>query len=147
MAAAGPGEGPLTQPAAARSKSRSILPCQVAPNGGKPKKYLVYPHPPKSSRLSRSVLRWLQGLDLTFFPRNINRCWRGPAPGHLAGAEGPAEQPGDPFRGSFQGLPPSPPTQHTHTLTHIHSYTHTHTFIHTHSHSYIHIHTLTYTHS
>ncbi|KAF4026086.1 hypothetical protein G4228_018204 [Cervus hanglu yarkandensis] len=73
MAAAGPGEGRLTQPAAARSKSRSILPCQAAPNGGKPKKCLVYPHPPKSSRLSRSVLRWLQGLDLTFFPRNISR--------------------------------------------------------------------------
>ncbi|CAI9171608.1 unnamed protein product [Rangifer tarandus platyrhynchus] len=73
MAAADPGEGLLTQPAAARCKSRSILPCQAAPNGGKPKKCLVYPHPPKSSRLSRSVLRWLQGLDLTFFPRNISR--------------------------------------------------------------------------
>ncbi|KAB0373422.1 hypothetical protein FD755_015081 [Muntiacus reevesi] len=73
MAAAGPGEGLLTQPAAARSKSRSILPSQAAPNGGKPRKCLVYPHPPKSSRLSPSVLRWLQGLDLTFFPRNISR--------------------------------------------------------------------------
>ncbi|KAI4529719.1 hypothetical protein MG293_020397, partial [Ovis ammon polii] len=73
MAAAGPGEGLLTQPAAARPKSRSILPCQAAPNGEKPKKCLVYPHPPKSSRLSRSVLRWLQSLDLTFFPRNISR--------------------------------------------------------------------------
>uniref|UniRef100_A0A8C6CLS2 Spermatogenesis-associated protein 4 n=1 Tax=Moschus moschiferus TaxID=68415 RepID=A0A8C6CLS2_MOSMO len=73
MAAAGPGGGLLTQPAAARPKSRSILPCQAAPTGGKPKKCLVYPHPPKSSRLSRSVLRWLQSLDLTFFPRNINR--------------------------------------------------------------------------
>ncbi|KAM7111056.1 spermatogenesis-associated protein 4 [Molossus nigricans] len=40
---------------------------------GRPKKCLVYPHPPRSSRLSPSVLRWLQGLDLTFFPRNINR--------------------------------------------------------------------------
>ncbi|KAM7227346.1 hypothetical protein CapIbe_021759 [Capra ibex] len=73
MAAAGPGEGLLTQPAVAGPKSRSILPCQAAPNGEKPKKCLVYPHPPKSSRLSRSVLRWLQSLDLTFFPRNISR--------------------------------------------------------------------------
>ncbi|XP_028016875.2 spermatogenesis-associated protein 4 [Eptesicus fuscus] len=40
---------------------------------GRPKKYLVYPHPPRRSRLSRSVLRWLQSLDLTFFPRNISR--------------------------------------------------------------------------
>ncbi|XP_014321220.2 spermatogenesis-associated protein 4 [Myotis lucifugus] len=40
---------------------------------GRPKKYLVYPHPPRRSRLSRSILRWLQSLDLTFFPRNINR--------------------------------------------------------------------------
>ncbi|ELK08808.1 Spermatogenesis-associated protein 4 [Pteropus alecto] len=73
MAAAGPEENCLTVPAAALPKSSSILPQPSAPVRGRPKKCLVYPHPPKSSRLSRSVLRWLQGLDLSFFPRNINR--------------------------------------------------------------------------
>uniref|UniRef100_A0A452VFN4 Spermatogenesis-associated protein 4 n=1 Tax=Ursus maritimus TaxID=29073 RepID=A0A452VFN4_URSMA len=53
--------------------SPSFSPQPAAPIRGKPKKCLVYPHPPKSSRLSRSVLRWLQGLDLTFFPRNVSR--------------------------------------------------------------------------
>lgn len=76
MAAAGPEENCLTVPAAALPKSSSILPQPSAPVRGRPKKCLVYPHPPKSSRLSRSVLRWLQGLDLSFFPRNINRCRR-----------------------------------------------------------------------
>ena len=143
MAAAGPRGGLLTQPAAARPKTRSVLPCQAAPNGEKPKKCLVYPHPPKSSRLSRSVLRWLQSLDLTFFPRNISRCWSRSGPRTPRGAEGPAKQAGDPLRGSFQGLPPHPPTHHTH--THTHSHAHTHKFIYTHSHS--HTHTLTYTHT
>ncbi|XP_029789898.1 spermatogenesis-associated protein 4 isoform X2 [Suricata suricatta] len=73
MTAAGPGGRLLTLPAAAppKSASRSLQP--AAPIRGKPKKCVVYPHPPKSSRLSPSVLRWLQGLDLTFFPRNVNR--------------------------------------------------------------------------
>ncbi|XP_006930608.1 spermatogenesis-associated protein 4 isoform X2 [Felis catus] len=73
MAAAGLGRRLLTLPAAALPKSPSLSLQAAAPIRGKPKKYLVYPHPPKSSRLSPSVLRWLQGLDLTFFPRNVNR--------------------------------------------------------------------------
>uniref|UniRef100_M3YKV8 Spermatogenesis-associated protein 4 n=1 Tax=Mustela putorius furo TaxID=9669 RepID=M3YKV8_MUSPF len=73
MAAAGLGRGFLIQPAAALPKSPSFSLQPAAPTRGKPQKCLVYPHPPKSSRLSRSVLRWLQGLDLTFFPRNVNR--------------------------------------------------------------------------
>ncbi|XP_004465021.4 LOW QUALITY PROTEIN: spermatogenesis-associated protein 4 [Dasypus novemcinctus] len=73
MAAAGPGgrRGPL--PAAAPAQAPPLFPPAAAPRRGKPKKGLVYPHPPKSSRLSRSVLRWLQGLDLSFFPRNVSR--------------------------------------------------------------------------
>nr|XP_004406526.2 PREDICTED: spermatogenesis-associated protein 4 [Odobenus rosmarus divergens] len=73
MAAAGLREKFLILPAAALPTSPSFSPQAAAPIRGKPKKWLVYPHPPKSSRLSRSVLRWLQGLDLTFFPRNVNR--------------------------------------------------------------------------
>ncbi|XP_039073136.1 spermatogenesis-associated protein 4 isoform X2 [Hyaena hyaena] len=73
MAAAGLGGRLLTLPAAALPKSPSLSVQPAAPIRGKPKKCLVYPHPPKSSRLSPSVLRWLQGLDLTFFPRNVNR--------------------------------------------------------------------------
>ncbi|XP_012507104.1 PREDICTED: spermatogenesis-associated protein 4 [Propithecus coquereli] len=73
MAAAGQGRQYLTQPAAVPAKSPSLSPQPAAPIRGKPKKCLVYPHPPKSSRVSRSILRWLQGLDLSFFPRNINR--------------------------------------------------------------------------
>ncbi|XP_007528338.1 spermatogenesis-associated protein 4 [Erinaceus europaeus] len=38
-----------------------------------PKTCVIYRHPPKSSHVSRTVLRWLQRLDLSFFPRNINR--------------------------------------------------------------------------
>ncbi|XP_006168975.1 spermatogenesis-associated protein 4 [Tupaia chinensis] len=53
--------------------SPSLLSQPAAPVRGRPKKCLFYPQPPKSSRLSRSVLRWLQSLDLSFFPRNINR--------------------------------------------------------------------------
>ncbi|XP_040822153.1 spermatogenesis-associated protein 4 [Ochotona curzoniae] len=67
MAAAGPEDTGSRQPAAASPKSTQ----QGAPKPAK--KWLVYPHPRNSSRLSRSVLRWLQGLDLTFFPKNINR--------------------------------------------------------------------------
>ncbi|XP_058381371.1 spermatogenesis-associated protein 4 [Diceros bicornis minor] len=73
MAAACRGGRFVTQPAAAVPKSLSPSPQPATPIRGRPKKCLVYPHPPKSSRLSRSVLRWLQGLDLSFFPRNINR--------------------------------------------------------------------------
>ncbi|XP_016806453.1 spermatogenesis-associated protein 4 isoform X1 [Pan troglodytes] len=73
MAAAGREKGYVTQTAAALDKSPSLSPQLAAPIRGRPKKCLVYPHAPKSSRLSRSVLRWLQGLDLSFFPRNINR--------------------------------------------------------------------------
>ncbi|XP_027955537.1 spermatogenesis-associated protein 4 [Eumetopias jubatus] len=73
MAAAGLREKFWIRPAAALPTSPSFSPQAAAPIRGKPKKWLVYPHPPKSSRLSRSVLRWLQGLDLTFFPRNVNR--------------------------------------------------------------------------
>ncbi|XP_021549925.1 spermatogenesis-associated protein 4 [Neomonachus schauinslandi] len=73
MATAGPRKKFLILPAAALPTSPSLSPQAAAPVRGKPKKWLVYPHPPKSSRLSRSVLRWLQGLDLTFFPRNVNR--------------------------------------------------------------------------
>ncbi|XP_003509597.1 spermatogenesis-associated protein 4 [Cricetulus griseus] len=66
MAGGGPtGEG-LPLPAAAPFKA-------AVPVRKKPKKCLVYPHPPRCSRLSRSVLRWLQGLDLSFFPRNVTR--------------------------------------------------------------------------
>ncbi|XP_010382376.2 spermatogenesis-associated protein 4 [Rhinopithecus roxellana] len=73
MAAAGRGKGYLTLTAAALAKSPSLSPQLAAPIRGRPKKCLVYPHAPKTSHLSRSVLRWLQGLDLSFFPRNINR--------------------------------------------------------------------------
>uniref|UniRef100_A0A2K5IIF4 Spermatogenesis-associated protein 4 n=1 Tax=Colobus angolensis palliatus TaxID=336983 RepID=A0A2K5IIF4_COLAP len=74
MAAAGRGKGYWTLTAAALAKSPSLSPQLAAPIRGRPKKCLVYPPAPKNSRLSRSVLRWLQGLDLSFFPRNINRC-------------------------------------------------------------------------
>ncbi|XP_066239678.1 spermatogenesis-associated protein 4 [Saccopteryx leptura] len=73
MAAAGPRKAILKAPAAVRPKFPSCAPEPPAPAPRKPEKCLVYPHPPKSSRLSRSVLRWLQGLDLTFFPKNITR--------------------------------------------------------------------------
>ncbi|KAM6149606.1 spermatogenesis-associated protein 4 [Erethizon dorsatum] len=73
MAAAGQAEKCLAPPAAARSKSPALSPQPAAPIRGKPRKCVVYPHPPKNSRVSRSVLRWLQGLNLTFFPRNISR--------------------------------------------------------------------------
>ncbi|XP_059857051.1 spermatogenesis-associated protein 4 [Delphinus delphis] len=71
MAAAGLGGELLTLPTV--PKSPSLAPRPAAPMRGRPKKCLVYPHPPKRSRVSPSVLRWLQGLDLSFFPRNINR--------------------------------------------------------------------------
>ncbi|XP_057608944.1 spermatogenesis-associated protein 4 [Chionomys nivalis] len=73
MAAAGQTEECLPLPAAAPSKPASPALPPAVPARKKTKKCLVYPHPPRSSRLSRSVLRWLQGLDLSFFPRNITR--------------------------------------------------------------------------
>ena len=152
MAAAGPRGGLLTQPAAARPKTRSVLPCQAAPNGQKPKKCLVYPHPPKSSRLSRSVLRWLQSLDLTFFPRNISRCWSRSGPRTPRGAEGPAKQAGIHSGALSRDCPRTRlPTTHTHThtltCTHTHKFIYTHSHSHTHTYSYIHTHTHTHTHT
>ncbi|XP_010628112.1 spermatogenesis-associated protein 4 isoform X2 [Fukomys damarensis] len=73
MAAAGQAEMCSPKPAAALNKSPALSPQSVAPIRGKPRKCVVYPHPPKNSRVSRSVLRWLQSLNLSFFPRNINR--------------------------------------------------------------------------
>uniref|UniRef100_A0A8C6W4R5 Spermatogenesis-associated protein 4 n=1 Tax=Nannospalax galili TaxID=1026970 RepID=A0A8C6W4R5_NANGA len=73
MAAAGQKEDSLTLPAVAPSKSPSLSSSPVIPILVKPKRCLVYSHPAKSSRVSRCVLRWLQGLDLSFFPRNICR--------------------------------------------------------------------------
>ncbi|EDL78951.1 spermatogenesis associated 4 [Rattus norvegicus] len=72
MAAAGRAEESLPLPAAESSKTTLPTPPAV-PAARKPKKCLVYPHPPRSSRLCPSVLRWLQGLDLSFFPRNVTR--------------------------------------------------------------------------
>lgn len=79
MAATSRKERLLKLPAAALPKSPSLAPGPAAPIRERPKKWLVYPQPPKSSRMSPSVLRWLQGLDLSFFPRNISRCWSGRA--------------------------------------------------------------------
>ncbi|KAL1773294.1 spermatogenesis-associated protein 4 [Sigmodon hispidus] len=73
MAAAGQMDECSALPAAAPSKPASPTLPPAVPTRRKSKKCLVYPHPPRSSRLSRSVLRWLQGLDLSFFPRNITR--------------------------------------------------------------------------
>ncbi|NP_001171394.1 spermatogenesis-associated protein 4 [Sus scrofa] len=73
MAATSRKERLLKLPAAALPKSPSLAPGPAAPIRERPKKWLVYPQPPKSSRMSPSVLRWLQGLDLSFFPRNISR--------------------------------------------------------------------------
>lgn len=74
MAAAGQADECSPLPAAAPSKPASPALPPAVPARKKIKKCLVYPHPPRSSRLSRTVLRWLQGLDLSFFPRNITRC-------------------------------------------------------------------------
>nr|KAF6375420.1 spermatogenesis associated 4 [Pipistrellus kuhlii] len=61
-------------PQAAQAKLPHLSSSQPSQAGsGRPRKGLVYPHPPRRSRLSRSILRWLQSLDLTFFPRNISR--------------------------------------------------------------------------
>ncbi|XP_054421800.1 spermatogenesis-associated protein 4 [Pteronotus mesoamericanus] len=73
MAAAGRRKVTLMEPVAALPKPGPPPPQPSAPAPGRPKKCLVYPQPPKSSRLPPSVLRWLQGLDLTFFPRNVSR--------------------------------------------------------------------------
>lgn len=84
MGAAGQANGCLPLPEAAPCKPASPSLPSAVPARKKTKKCLVYPHPPRSSRLSRSVLRWLQGLDLSFFPRNITRCGSKPGP-----SEGP----------------------------------------------------------
>ncbi|XP_021512400.1 spermatogenesis-associated protein 4 [Meriones unguiculatus] len=73
MAAAGQAEESCPLPAAASSKQTSSSIQPAVPSRRKPKKGLVYPQPPRSSRLPRCVLLWLQGLDLTFFPRNVTR--------------------------------------------------------------------------
>lgn len=80
MAAAGQAEESSPLPAAAPCNPASPSLPPAVPARKKTKKCVVYPHPPRSSRLSRSVLRWLQGLDLSFFPRNIIRCWSQPGP-------------------------------------------------------------------
>ncbi|XP_006882333.1 PREDICTED: spermatogenesis-associated protein 4 [Elephantulus edwardii] len=54
-------------------KLPSLLPPPAAPIREKPKKGLLHLHYPRRSHLSRPILRWLQGLDLSFFPRNITR--------------------------------------------------------------------------
>ncbi|XP_045142508.1 spermatogenesis-associated protein 4 [Echinops telfairi] len=73
MAAAGPTGRRWWPPAAASAEPSPLPPQPAAPARGKPRAGLVYPPPPKRCRLSRPVLRWLQSLDLTFFPRNISR--------------------------------------------------------------------------
>ncbi|XP_045677211.1 spermatogenesis-associated protein 4 [Phyllostomus hastatus] len=75
MAAAGGKTVTLKVPVADTPKlpSPPPPPQPSAPAPRRPKKYLVYPNLPKSCRLSPTLLRWLQGLDLTFFPRNVNR--------------------------------------------------------------------------
>ncbi|XP_055969862.1 spermatogenesis-associated protein 4 [Sorex fumeus] len=52
--------------------SRSVSPESSARVYVRPK-HVVYPHAPKNSRLSRCILRWLQSLNLSFFPKNVNR--------------------------------------------------------------------------
>ncbi|XP_045053037.1 spermatogenesis-associated protein 4 [Desmodus rotundus] len=75
MAAAGGRKAILKMPVADIPKlpSPPPPPQPSAPAPRRPKKCLVYPRLPKSCRLSPTLLRWLQGLDLTFFPRNVNR--------------------------------------------------------------------------
>ncbi|XP_004640304.1 spermatogenesis-associated protein 4 [Octodon degus] len=73
MAAAGQAEECLAPPVAAWSKPSAASPKLAALTSRKLGKCVVYPPPPKNSRVSRSVLRWLQGLNLSFFPRNISR--------------------------------------------------------------------------
>ncbi|XP_049628616.1 spermatogenesis-associated protein 4 [Suncus etruscus] len=77
MAAAGQTRSRWTPPAAAAEEtpppiSRCVSPESSAPVPVKPK-CVTYPQPPKRSRLSRCILRWLQSLNLSFFPRNVNR--------------------------------------------------------------------------
>lgn len=112
MAAAGRVARFPTLRAAAVPELPSLSPQPVAPLRGKPRKHLVYPHAPRSSRLSRSVLRWLQGLDLSFFPRNVNRCWserRRPAAVPTA-AGGPRRRPASASGSAPLPPPPGPPS-------------------------------------
>ncbi|XP_075411897.1 spermatogenesis-associated protein 4 [Tenrec ecaudatus] len=73
MTAAGPKGRRSWQPAAATAEPLPLSAQPAARGPRQPRAGLVYPPPPKRCRLSRSVLRWLQSLDLTFFPRNISR--------------------------------------------------------------------------
>ncbi|KAM6221008.1 spermatogenesis-associated protein 4 [Rhynchocyon petersi] len=66
-------ESLMLQPAAAGHRISSLSSQPVVPAREKPKKDLVYPRLPRRAGLPRSVLRWLQGLHLSFFPRNVNR--------------------------------------------------------------------------
>lgn len=88
MAAAGQADECSPLPAAAPSKPASPALPPAVPARKKIKKCLVYPHPPRSSRLSRTVLRWLQGLDLSFFPRNVTRCGSQPGPREISASLG-----------------------------------------------------------
>lgn len=113
MAAAGQGEECVIVPAAVPAKSSSLLPQPAVPIRGKPKKGLVYPHPPRSSRLSPSVLRWLQGLDLSFFPRNISRCQTQARPTPSEKPGGPRPLPGIASPDMFQLNPTHSTLTHT----------------------------------
>ncbi|XP_003469171.1 spermatogenesis-associated protein 4 isoform X2 [Cavia porcellus] len=73
MAAAGQVKEYLEPPAAAPTESSALSAQPPARTHGKHNKCSGYPQIPKNSRLSRSVLRWLQGMNLSFFPRNISR--------------------------------------------------------------------------
>lgn len=113
MAASYREERCLIVPAAALPNS-SLSSQPPAPDPRRPKKCLVYPHPPKSSRLPRSILRWLQSLDLTFFPRNVNRCGRcrSRPPERASGLSNPNPRPPPSCRppccpAARQGLPAS----------------------------------------
>uniref|UniRef100_A0A5F8HKN2 Spermatogenesis-associated protein 4 n=1 Tax=Monodelphis domestica TaxID=13616 RepID=A0A5F8HKN2_MONDO len=65
MAAAGPLS---SQPPQSR-------PPNISTTASSRRRKLILPYwsPPKKSRLPRTVLRWLQSMDLTFYPKNINR--------------------------------------------------------------------------